>query len=58
VFDQKRGVWFNWNQADWIECKSKNEPIIKHIHFAGTGTRFLEKNGKKAIKELFEQSFS
>ena len=57
VFDQKRDAWFNWNQADWIECKSKDKPVIKHIHFAGTGTRFLEENGRKAVKELFERTF-
>jgi hypothetical protein len=35
-----------------------NEPVISHIHFTGTGTRFLEENGKKAITELFARSFA
>lgn len=58
MFDQKRNVWFNWNQVDWIECKRGDEPVISHAHFGGTGTRFLEDNGKKAVKDLFERTFS
>lgn len=58
VFDQKAGSWFVWNQLDWHKLSAGNEPVIKHIHFAGTGTRFLEENGKKAIVDLFERSFS
>lgn len=57
VFDQSRNAWFSWNQEDWVEC-GKGEPIVSHIHFAGTGTRFLANNGKKAIGELFERTFS
>ncbi|MBX3007158.1 MAG: hypothetical protein KF816_03920 [Melioribacteraceae bacterium] len=57
VFDQKRDGWFTWNQLDWVPCKKGEEPVIQHVHFVGTGTRFLEENGKKAIKELFERSF-
>lgn len=58
VFDQKRNAWFSWTNLDWVECKKGNEPVIKHPHFVGTGTRFLEESGKKAIKELFERSFT
>ncbi len=54
VFDQKRGAWFSWNQTEWIDC---GEPVIRQSLFAGTGTRFLEENGKKAIRDLFERSF-
>jgi hypothetical protein len=58
VFDQKRGLWFSWNQKDWVERAKGHEPIITHTHFTGTGTRLLEDNGRSAIKELFERSFS
>lgn len=58
VFDQKRNAWFSWNQTEWIERKKGDAPVITQIHFAGTGTRFLEENGKKAIRELFERSFA
>jgi hypothetical protein len=42
---------------EWVESKKADEPVISHVHFTGTGTRFLEESGKKAIKELFERSF-
>lgn len=58
VFDQKRNTWFNWIKVDWVACKSGDEPIIRHIHFTGTGTRFLEENGRRAICELFERTFA
>lgn len=57
VFDQKRDAWFSWNQTDWTECKKGEDPVIRNVHFAGTGTRFLEENGKKAIRELFDRTF-
>jgi hypothetical protein len=58
VFDQKRNAWFRWSQSDWVERERGNEPVISQPHFAGTGTRFLQENGKKAIAELFERTFS
>ncbi len=56
VFDQKRNAWFVWKQTDWVKCE--DAPVISHPHFTGTGTRFLEENGKHAIAELFERSFA
>jgi hypothetical protein len=32
--------------------------VITHAHFTGTGTRFVEENGARAIAELFARSFS
>ncbi len=58
VFDQKRNAWFNWQSMEWAECGQGMEPRISYTHFAGTGTRFLEENGKKAIEELFARSFA
>jgi hypothetical protein len=58
VFDQKRDSWFFWDKLDWKECKGGDRPVIHHVHFAGTGTRFLKENGKKAIAELFERTFA
>jgi hypothetical protein len=58
VFDQKINKWFIWNKLKWVERKKGDEPVISHVHFTGTGTRFIEENGKKAIKELFARSFS
>jgi hypothetical protein len=30
---------------------------VQHVHFTGTGTRFLDDNGRKAIDDLFARSF-
>jgi len=54
VFDQEKDAWYKWNKEDWEETKA---PVICHHHFCGTGTRFLDYSGKKAIEELFERSF-
>jgi len=53
VFDQDRDAWFRWMGAAW----EKGEPTITHPHFAGTGTRYLQANGRAAIDELFARSF-
>ena len=58
VFDQARDAWFKWNENGWVVCGKKEAPVISHIHFAGVGTRFLKENGKKAIEELFDRTFS
>ena len=55
VFDQEQDSWFKWSGDTW---KNEKAPKIKHKNFAGTGTRFLNAKGKKAIKELFENSFT
>lgn len=55
VFDQDQDTWFKWNGDSW---KSEKLPKIKYKNFAGTGTRFLNPKGEKAIKDLFENSFS
>ena len=54
VFDQERNAWFHWSGDAWTEHAA---PVITHPHFAGTGTRFLEDNGREAIEGLFERSF-
>ena len=57
VFDQTKDTWFTWNKTDWVPRSAEDLPVISHLHFTGTGTRFLEENGKKAIEGLFERSF-
>ncbi len=54
IFDQGQDSWFHWTEGSWEKDPS---PTITHPHFAGTGTRFLEDNGRAAIAELFERSF-
>jgi hypothetical protein len=57
LFDQKEDAWFHWSRMEWEKCSPGDEPVISHAHFAGTGTRFLEENGKRAIDALFARSF-
>ena len=55
VFAQSHSGWFRWQGQTW---KPETAPAIGHIHFTGTGTRFLKDNGLKAINDLFDRSFS
>ena len=54
VFDQPRSAWFSWNGRAW---EAAGEPCIRQPLFCGTGTRFLEDNGRAAIDALFARSF-
>lgn len=54
VFDQDKDAWFTWENNAWAAA---SDPVITHHHFTGTGTRFLEENGRKAIAVLFARSF-
>lgn len=55
VFDQEARGWFSWDGSDW---QAAAEPVIRHSQFTGTGTRFLNDDGRRAIDGLFERSFS
>lgn len=55
VFDQPRDAWFAWQKDCWMPV---TDPVIEHAHFAATGTRFLEANGRQAIQDIFTRSFS
>jgi len=55
VFDQERDGWFRWKATEWV---ASPDPVITHLHFTGSGTRFLQENGKKAIEELMDRSFA
>src|SRR5262249_18368960 len=55
VYDQERKGWYEWQSSGW---EATAEPRISRTRFAGTGTRFLSADGKKAIRGLFERSFS
>jgi hypothetical protein len=56
VFDQEKDGWYEWNGSSWTGHGAK-APTITHPHFTGTGTRQIRDNGKKAIEELFTNSF-
>jgi len=54
VFDQEQNGWHRWTGDEWAP---ESNPRITHTNFAGTGTRILQPNGKKAINDLFDRSF-
>ncbi|TMA59026.1 MAG: hypothetical protein E6J75_04100 [Deltaproteobacteria bacterium] len=54
VFDQARDGWFRWAGDAW---EAAHEPVVTEPHFCGTGTRFLEDNGRAAIDGLFARTF-
>jgi len=54
VFDQDRGAWLRWSGDRW---EAIADPVIAHPQFTGTGTRFLQENGRAAIEGLFARTF-
>ncbi|HBX42550.1 MAG TPA: hypothetical protein DEH27_01500 [Deltaproteobacteria bacterium] len=58
VFDQDAGRWFRWTGEKWAEVTEAGEPRIRSPRFTGTGTRFLEESGRRAIRDLFDRSFA
>ena len=54
VFDQEQDAWFRWNKNIW---EAEANPLVTCARFTATGTRFLEDNGRKAITNLFTNSF-
>ena len=58
VFDQVRNGWFAWDrEAEEGRWDAVKNPVIDQPHFAATGTRFFEDNGRDAIQDLFKRSF-
>ena len=58
VFDQDRDGWFAWAEDRWVKVVDPANMRIGNPRFTGTGTRFLEENGRRAIRELFKRSFA
>jgi hypothetical protein len=54
LFDQERDAWFQWRAESW---EKTDVPRVSHERIAGTGTRFLNENGRAAVEALFENSF-
>ena len=57
VFDQPKARWFQWEGDEWQPRDGSAQPVVRHAHFTGTGTRFLDDNGRAAIHDLFARSF-
>ena len=58
VFDQERDGWSQWAGTSWQKLGAADAPVITHPHFTGTGTRKLLANGRRAIDELYDRSFT
>ena len=52
VFDQLKNQWFVWNNDKFIETQI---PMLTK-KFAGIGTREINENGKKAIRDVISNS--
>lgn len=57
VFDQVQNLWYRWSYTSVSFVRLKEFPKISSQNFAGIGTRKLNDNGKKAITDLFENTF-
>jgi AAA domain len=53
VFDQEKLGWYRWEDGSWV----LGTPRITTTHICGTGTRYLEESGRRAIEELFARTF-
>ncbi len=53
VFDMAQDRWFAWREGQW----RPGRPLIAHTTFTGTGTRELNHKGRRAVADLFAQSF-
>ncbi|MGD8251223.1 MAG: hypothetical protein PVF20_02875 [Desulfobacterales bacterium] len=54
VYDQERCAWFTWTDNTW----KSDEPAIRFETFAGTGTRSITEDGRRAVKALFDRSIA
>ncbi len=53
VYDQERTGWVRWDGSGWMP----GTPRITSPHICGTGTRYLNDDGRAAIEDLFDRSF-
>ena len=57
VFDQIRDKWFRWSYSTLQFVEMKEVPTIDEQDFAGIGTRDIQPNGIKAIRDVYEKTF-
>lgn len=57
VFDQLKDKWFRWSYLSLHFVELNDVPKIECKDFAGIGTRELQPNGLKAIKDVYEKTF-
>ncbi len=57
VFDQIVDKWFRWSYSSLSYVLVNDVPMITSQNFAGIGTRELQPNGLKAIRDVYEKTF-
>ena len=57
VFDQIKDRWFRWSYNSLRFVELKEVPLITEQDFAGIGTRDIQPNGIKAIRDVYEKTF-
>lgn len=57
VFDQSKDKWFRWSYNALRFMETKEVPSITEQDFAGIGTREIQPNGIKAIRDVYEKTF-
>lgn len=57
VFDQTKDKWFRWSYNSLRFVELKEVPQITEQDFAGIGTREIQPNGVKAIRDVYEKTF-
>jgi hypothetical protein len=57
VFDQIKDKWFRWSYNSLRFMELKGVPSITEQDFAGIGTREIQPNGVKAIRDVYEKTF-
>lgn len=53
VFDQSKNTWFKYQDGKWV--KTDVPTLIEN--FAGIGTRKINENGERAIKDVYKKTF-
>jgi hypothetical protein len=54
VYGQVKKGWYTWRDGSW----QADAPRITHETFVGSGTRELSEDGRRAIEQLFADSFA
>jgi hypothetical protein len=57
VFDQTKDKWFRWSYNSLRFVETKEVPSITEQNFAGIGTREIQPNGIKAIRDVYQKTF-
>jgi hypothetical protein len=57
VFDQIKDKWFRWSYNSLRFVELKEVPLITEQDFAGIGTREIQPNGIKAIRDVYQKTF-